>query len=182
MPVIHSCGWIFPDEVPGWLTEPEAVALARLANGQRVLEIGSYHGRSTIAMAQRASQVTSIDWHQGDSLIGPQDTLEAFRRNLERYGVSRKVRVNVGRTAEITPSLPASTFDMAFIDGGHDEENVRIDLAAALRLVKPGGIIAVHDDFMPDVQRVCAEMLGTTAGKVESLVWYAVEVLEGACA
>ena len=51
--------------VRGWLTQAEGDKLARLAEGKKVLEIGSYCGRSTIAMAlecQRAARRRSIQF------------------------------------------------------------------------------------------------------------------------
>jgi SAM-dependent methyltransferase len=170
-------GWRFPADVPGWLTFPEAAKLVELARGKRVVEIGSYHGKSTVAMAQVAELVRSIDWHEGDAGSGPGGTLPFLKATLERYGVVEKVTLHVGRTEVMAPRLPAKAFDLVFIDGAHDEANVRIDIAAALRLVKPGGTIAFHDWPMPSVQGPAKEFLGPHVdGTVDSLAWYEREI------
>src|SRR5262249_28176496 len=47
--------------VPGWLSYAEGRALWELARGKRVLELGRFHGRSTVVLAQSAREVVSVD-------------------------------------------------------------------------------------------------------------------------
>src|SRR6185295_7220595 len=61
------------DGVQGWLTDAQAARLraaaARAPAGGRIVEIGSYHGRSTIALACAApadGEVVAIDPHAGN--------------------------------------------------------------------------------------------------------------------
>jgi predicted O-methyltransferase YrrM len=167
--------WRFPAEVPGWLTAAEGLALARLAQDAEVLEIGSYHGRSTVCMAQVARRLDSIDWHQGDAGSGPGGTLPALKGTLWRFALRQTVQLHVARTAEVAPGLPARSFDLAFVDGAHDEESVRIDVRACQRLVRPGGVIALHDYGYASVRRVADELIGQfPVGLVGSLAWFEV--------
>lgn len=165
-------GWRFPKDVEGWLSEHEAMALARLAHDKSVLEIGSYCGRSTIAMAQTARSVDSIDWHNGDGMSGDGGTLEKFKFNLKKYKLGDRVKIHLGRTQDIAPTLPDKSFDMAFIDGAHDEASFSIDAKESLRLVKPGGAIAVHDMQLPAMQRGTAEFFGKCVGAVDGMAWF----------
>lgn len=135
----------FPDEVPGWLTAEEGTALAQAAAGRRVLEIGSYLGRSAICLAQTARQVTCVDPFDGRATNEPGDTLVPFLENLTGYGLRDRVSVQVGTAAQILPDLPSASFDLIFIDGDHDYNAVRADVAAALPLLAPGGVLAFHD-------------------------------------
>lgn len=168
--------WRFPGEVPGWLSEREGLELAKLAAGKRVLEIGSYHGRSTMCMAQVAESLDSIDWHKGDSGSGPGGTLDAFKDTIQRYDLREKITLHVECTQEAAPNLDPESFDLVFIDAAHDEENVRIDINAALRLVKPGGVIALHDWSYRSVQGPAKEILGPIiSGGVDDLVWFQVK-------
>lgn len=137
--------WVFPRDVAGWLSEAEGRRLADLAAGKRVLEIGSYYGLSTICMAQTAESVVCIDPCDGRATPTPGDTDEVFRGNVERYGVAAKVRLLVGITEEVAPALEAKSFDLVFIDGDHSRSAVKKDIAHALRLLAPGGLIAFHD-------------------------------------
>src|SRR5262249_20892147 len=80
-------------EIDGWLRPAEGKALADLAAGKRVLEIGSYLGLSTVCLARTADVVYSFDVHDGRGTPVPQPTLERFRANLAAHGVDHKVIV-----------------------------------------------------------------------------------------
>jgi SAM-dependent methyltransferase len=141
--VIHD--WKFPREVAGWLTEAEGRRLAELAKDKTVLEIGSFHGLSTICMAQAAAKVVCIDPCDGRATPRVGDTEDAFLANVTRFGVAGKVRLYVGTTEEIAPTLEDKSFDLVFIDGDHSRAAVKRDIAEALRLLAPGGLLAFHD-------------------------------------
>lgn len=132
----------FPHDVAGWLTEEEGFALSDAAAGRRVLEIGSYCGRSTICLAQAAESVVSVDPHDGRGTPEPRDTYGEMCGNLQRYGVSAKVDVVIG-TLQSVPA--AGPFGLVFIDGAHDYPAVAADIAAALCRLSPGGQLALHD-------------------------------------
>lgn len=134
----------FPHDVSGWLTLTEGRELARLAEGKTVLEIGSYCGRSTICLAQKAIAVTAIDPFDGRGTPTPGDTYSTFTKNIERHGVGNKIRLLRGTTSEVVPTLPA-VFDLVFIDGAHDYESVTADIEAARTVLGPGGLLAFHD-------------------------------------
>ena len=131
----------------------ECAALARLATGKTVLEIGSYLGRSTIAMATTARQVMAVDWHRGDAHNGYGDSACEFLSNLGRHGVRDRVVPVIGRSQDVG-ALLMPVFDFSFVDGfhGYDETLEYIDLCC--RLVRPGGLIAFHDYFDRDSFRV----------------------------
>jgi predicted O-methyltransferase YrrM len=136
-------GFRFPHRVPGWLTTEEGRALHELARGKRVLEIGSYCGRSTACLAQSAASVVSVDPHDGRATPTPRPTLETFRATLAEFGVTDRVRVVVGTAADL--DADAGPFDLVFIDGAHDYGSVRSDVLAACGLLAPGGVLAFHD-------------------------------------
>jgi hypothetical protein len=47
------------------------------------------------------------------------------------------------------------TFDAALLDSLHTEEHLGAELALALQVVQPGGLVLVHDSrWIPDVGRV----------------------------
>lgn len=166
----------FPHDVDGWLTEAEGEHLFRLAQGKRVLEIGSYCGRSTVCLAQGGA-VVSIDPHDGRGTPEPRDTYAALSDNLRRYGVWDNVIPYVGTTAEIAPTLQGK-FGLVFIDGAHDLQSVRTDIEWAVKLLEPGGVIAFHDYRAGEtaelgVSQAVDELVqagGKLAGYVDSLV------------
>ncbi len=138
---------ILPFDVTSAVTPDEAMALANLARGKTVLELGAHYGFSTIVLASVAEKVYSVDWHQGDPHAGEGDSWDAFSFNLTRYGVVDRVVICKGRFEDEVPKLAAESVacDGAFIDGMHDEASVTRDLALALQVVRPGGFIAFHD-------------------------------------
>lgn len=135
----------FPHEVRGWLTENEGNQLAKLAEDKLVLEIGAYCGRSTLCLAQTARFVVSVDHHRGDAGTGPADTLDEYRLNLRRYHADKKVLAIVGNTKHVLPTLPLKNFDMVFIDGSHELEDVMSDMRNSRQIVTDDAIFALHD-------------------------------------
>lgn len=124
----------------------EAEELARLAQGEDVLEIGAAYGYSAVIMALGgAEEVVSVDPHGGETWLG--DTSTAMRRNLAAYGVDDRVEIIEGYSQDIMPRLRAEQrrFGFIFIDGDHRGESAERDITEALLLIEPGGVIAVHD-------------------------------------
>jgi predicted O-methyltransferase YrrM len=135
---ISKKGFELPN-IDGWLMHEEGKALAELARGKRVLEIGSYCGKSTVCMARTAEHVTAVDYFDGRDTPAPGDTSKAFRDNLDRYGVADKVTTK-------HPDEPlCGEYDLAFIDGAHDRESVHSDIDKSLSVLAPGGLLAFHD-------------------------------------
>lgn len=145
------------NDIPGWLADAEAAELRKLATNANVLEIGSYKGRSTIAMAEVANFVVAVDHHRGDSgCIG--GTLNAFLMNLEKYHVREKVVLMIADSVMSCSLLMNGLFDLVFIDGDHAVESVRRDVRAVRRLVRKGGVMAFHDadyESVGEAMRVC---------------------------
>jgi hypothetical protein len=134
----------YPREIPGWLTVPESKALAELAEGKRVLEIGSYCGLSTVCMGRTAEHVTACDYFDGRGTPEPCNTWDTFQSSIQRYGLQDKVTA-------IHPDELSGTgpFDLVFIDAAHDYESVAADAAKALPLLADGGLMMFHDYSHP---------------------------------
>jgi predicted O-methyltransferase YrrM len=123
------------------LADIEIEKLQELADGERVLEVGSAYGYSTVGMALHAERVTTIDPHLTHG------SLRALHDNLDAYYVAEVVDIRVGTSQQILPELArdGARFDMAFLDGDHTEQGLTHDVEWARRLVRPGGVIACHD-------------------------------------
>ena len=129
------------------VTANESQALADLARGKVVLELGAWFGYSTIVLASVAERVTSVDWHMGDDHAGITDTWEIFCFNIQRYGVANRIEAIRERFEDALPPLAEQgrKFDGMFLDAHHAEESVDRDLGLALPLMKPGAFVAFHD-------------------------------------
>jgi hypothetical protein len=154
--------WAAASDVEGWLTEAQArrlfAAAAAVPAGGRIVEIGSFRGRSAIVLARgaRASvEVVCIDPHVGSDR-GPQEIaaqpalgerdLEAFRSNLERAGVSDRVR-HLRDFSALALRAFDGPVDLLFVDGAHRFGPARADLVRWGARVPEGGRMLVHDAY-----------------------------------
>lgn len=147
-------------DVEGWLTEAQARTLYDAAvdvrPGGRIVEIGSFRGRSTIVLASAAAhgvEVVAIDPHAGNDR-GPQEISgyeaeaegdhEAFNRNLTRAGVAGRVRHVRAFSGEAHAAVEGQV-DLLWVDGAHRYGPALADLRDWGDRVVPGGRMLVHD-------------------------------------
>ncbi len=164
--------------VPGWLGEREAHVLLHavadmLCTGGSppyVVEIGSYHGRSTVALGtllaglRRPATLFAIDPHLGElggsSLAPGEDTWESFSNNVASAGLTDVVVPVRSRAEDVCLDAPVSVL---FIDGLHDYPNVARDCLRFEGKVVDGGVVAFHDysEHFPEVVTFVQELAGT---------------------
>ncbi len=153
----------FPEQIQGWLTQEEGQALYRHASGKRVLELGSWRGRSTVCMAQSAESVLAVDHFGGDAGIEAElkDVPDAATVRSEFFAnVAGYENVGLQECATDKAEFTPNSFDFVFVDGAHDYESAKRDMEVAKRAVKDGGTIALHDWTMDSVRRAAVEALG----------------------
>jgi predicted O-methyltransferase YrrM len=152
-----EAAWAVARDVEGWLTEAQArrlfAAAAAVAPGGRVVEIGSFRGRSAIVLASAGADVVCVDPHAGSDR-GPREIaadagrgdadLEAFRANLARAGVAARVR-HVRAFSDAALGEVPGPVDVLFIDGAHRIVPARADIRRWGDCVRPGGRMLVHD-------------------------------------
>jgi predicted O-methyltransferase YrrM len=140
-------------ETPGWATESELLWLAEqsanLKPDSRVIEIGTFLGRSALAIAcnlePEESRLVCVDPYvdYGDPLMGPQPWEDIFGIAKETLaGYASLLREPSSRAAI---RFHDHTIDMIFIDGDHSYSAVLADITAWERTIKPGGLICGHD-------------------------------------
>jgi len=166
------------DTVEGWLTPAEGALLFSLAAscpaGGTIVEIGSWKGKSTTWLGEgagrsRGIRIFAIDPHE-PYLADPQaDSLRDLRANLERLGLTELVTPIVARSQVAAASFD-HPIDVLFIDGDHEEEPVKADVALWLPKVRPGGSIALHDvrnRQWPGVSRTLSNLLWSSTTLTE---------------
>jgi predicted O-methyltransferase YrrM len=147
-------------DVEGWLGEQEAWSLHRAvatfpsAGPVRVVEIGSWKGRSTVAVASAVAArpeggvVHAIDPHRGGvphRFFGEEDTFDQFLANVERAGLSGVVDPIRATSAAARAKVSDGSVHVLFVDGSHRLEDVRADIEIWEPSLCPGARIAFHD-------------------------------------
>jgi predicted O-methyltransferase YrrM len=151
--------------------------LSRALRPARVLEVGTHIGASTvhIAAALRANDsdrdaakgtvsdagvpgrdagatLTTVDIQDVNDL-GTRPWIHCGSRHAPAEMIAR-MGVAAGVKFVTQPSLaylaaPGERFDLIFLDGDHSAATVYRELPAALRRLRPGGLVLLHDYF-PD--------------------------------
>lgn len=101
---------------------------------RRVLEIGTLGGTSAIWMARAmgsTGRIVSLEIDPAHAAVAQSVLADA--------GLGERVEIRVGRALDLLPTLAAASFDAAFLDA--DKESLPAYLEAALRLVRPGGLV-----------------------------------------
>lgn len=134
--------------VDGWMAYEELEYLARAASKSGVIvEVGSWKGRSTCALAANAvGWVTAVDtWlgseEQGVSCDG---IMEEFLANTGRYSNVELCRLESLQAAEKF-KREGRMFDLIFLDARHDYDSIYADIVAWRPLLRENGILCGHD-------------------------------------
>ena len=155
--------WPAVDSIEGMLVSPLQERwlfkmASSLPDGARILEIGSFKGRSTVCIAYGClgtrKHVFTIDTFKGVyqdvkhrkdlATIFAEGFFDEWRANIERNNLSGYVTPLVGHSCKIA-RIWAAPIHMLFIDGSHQFEDVMADFANFYPYVVPDGIIALHD-------------------------------------
>lgn len=163
-------------EIPGWMNNFELEWLAKQAsNHNRILEIGSWRGRSTTALAAHTlGEVWALDNWLGEQTFfnGPVETVQylgseeifaEFCQTMDEYIKADKLHIihenSLAGIEHFKNQHGERFFDFIFIDGSHTYPAVKDDIVACLPMVRPGGIISGHDSWIPGVARAIKEVI-----------------------
>ena len=162
----------------------ELQVLADLASQHsKILEIGSYLGRSTRAMADHTSGFVIAC----DNFKGPVDIVLTWKERAEIY---EKFLANMGEHIQSGKVLPwkidhrdmaehiseapkPPKYDMVFIDGSHKHEDISRDIQFASSVLEAGGLMCGHDYDLatPGVAMAVNQLLPGFTVVPESRIW-----------
>jgi hypothetical protein len=161
----------------GWLSDEEADLLiataARALRGEgprSVVEVGSYCGKATIALArvaqavQPSARIAAIDLHDG--VVGSRDgslhklapSREKLQRNLQQAGLLDRVAVYQARSIDVAWDAP---IHFLLVDGLHDYASVAADFGHFASSLTDDAFVAFHDyaEYFPGVKLFVDELL-----------------------
>lgn len=119
----------------------------------RMLEIGSFHGKTTAIMAQFGVVLACDLWGNVEDgvkhteLIG-KGTFEPFISNMVRLALIGRV-IPIVSTSSFLEFFKPVEFDLAFVDGGHYFHQVNIDLHHVEPHMSDNSLIVLHDYKRP---------------------------------
>ena len=153
--------WHKIENIPGWMSEPDMRFLfntAKAAKGAGVIvEIGSFKGRSTVALALGSKEgnktfVYAIDKFEEFTANKNRNKYphfyEDFTRNVADANVSNIVfpmKMTSEKASTLWCKNDCRDISFLFIDGDHAYESVKQDFELWAKHVIIGGTVAFHD-------------------------------------
>ncbi len=112
--------------------------LVRLTGARRILEIGTFTGYSSTAMALAlpdGGRITCLDVSR--------EWTDRARQAWADAGVADRVELRIGPAVESLAQLDDASYDLAFIDADKTGYDAYYD--GCLRVVRPGGLILIDN-------------------------------------
>lgn len=158
-------------KIPGATTEQELDWLNKQARNRTLIyEIGSYLGRSTVALLESGSPVYAVDDFYGsrDEHIPDEERKTIFQRFMENTnGYDNLFTLKINHD-QFTPMNHA---DMVFIDGDHTYESVIRDIMKFKSFKNI--LICGHDyEWWPPVREAVNWTFGKRVSLVGNNLWY----------
>lgn len=133
----------------------EALRLANVQEGQRVLDVACGTGRGTVGLAQAVGTMGSVD-----ALDLSEAMLDQARTKIKRLGLSERVHFKQGNARELP--YPDNTFDLVY--NGYMFDLIPLDGFAPIlkemrRVLKPGGKLVLVNMSKPDERKTFFEKI-----------------------
>ncbi len=128
---------------------------------KKILEIGSFEGQSACYFSKKLTegQIHCLDtWKGDDDLREKNIDFKIIERNFDKnIKLANKIKPSVKffkykiesykQLSQFIAQGKENFFDLIYIDGAHDSQNVLFDAISSFKLVKEGGVI-IFDDYL----------------------------------
>ena len=164
------------DDVPGYFDFADVYSFMAqsLKRGSKVVEVGSYFGKSVVYLALQSSlfsrdlDIYAVDTFGGEGEL--KDVTEKlahigyplrklYDNVLRMFGVEDKITTLEMRSVEAASLFEDGSLAFVFLDADHAYSSVVADIRAWLPKVSFGGILAGHDFTFDDVGKAVSEEL-----------------------
>lgn len=139
------------------------ILLEYLPQGGRVAEIGvafGFHSRNILdtMKPQEFFAVDTFGMDHTDSFgrqiydrhLHGKKHLDFYQEKFSDEIATGQVVIRQGYSHEVMETFPDASFDMIYVDAGHDYESVARDLTISGRKIKPEGYIVLNDYTLMD--------------------------------
>lgn len=159
-------------KIPGWFNYSETydIIVDQIGDGGKIVEIGSFLGRSTHYLAtslfnanKENVRIYSVDTFAGSSehvnLNLPKDFSSIFRENLEFFIQKRMVIPCQGRSDDpkILEKFEDNSIDYIMVDGAHEYDAVQDDILNWWPKLKETGTMFGDDYLLNSVSEAVKE-------------------------
>lgn len=149
-----SEAWPSIRTIDGWLTEEQARILHDAAGAvqpsETIVEIGSHHGRSTVALGTGKPpgvRIVAVDPYADARWGGGESALRIFEANIAAHRLDQDVSLLRLCGADAGRRWNGPEVGLLFVDGAHDYPSVRADLEAWLPHCSPTATVFMHDAY-----------------------------------
>ena len=122
--------------------EERQALLESIGSEARVCKIGTFQGATCRFLARQrpGCQFLCVDDFSIPDDQGAEHTLHCWMQNK-----LPNMRLYYGTSQEFLRDARLASYDVILVDGAHDYESCRVDLAVAQALAVPGGLLLAHD-------------------------------------
>jgi len=163
--------------IRGWLSPSEASILhyfaSKVPKNKLIVELGSFYGRSTIALglgsaSNHNSNIIAIDPHKGIEAYNSSDSLNRLSSNLKKNNL-KNVSILEKESLIAAKNHREANIGLLFIDALHDYDSVNADFWNWEKFIIQDGNILFHDAMLPGVNQFLIELLSDTNLKYQAL-------------
>lgn len=149
--------------VYGWLDDKEAlylnqiaeIAASEIADGEKMIEIGSYMGKSSIAIGLACKKMNkgvliTVDPHTDTETQvrdGVKNSLPYLQKNIKAANLTKYIDIRKSTSKKLASTITTSSVKFIFLDGDHSVKGVFEDFKLWNRLIATDGFLLLHDSI-----------------------------------
>lgn len=166
-----------------WFSQASQDVLTDLARSVadvpgRIVEVGSWEGRSTVALANAVHPrvIHAVDTWTGspgepsEILAGQRDVFATWQANIAALTAGNVEAHHMDwRAYHATTPGPIA---LAFIDACHSYDEVRDNIMAFLPLIAPGGVLCGDDQHHPPIRKALMDCLPARDVFLKASMWW----------